>query len=79
MRVWWVDVGSLVKAPFQKVIVADSDVPKEREPKALAVDVVATWDEDLEHFTCSFAGAFCADQSMRRYLTNIGAELEHVV
>jgi hypothetical protein len=69
----------LVKAPFQKVIVADSDVPKEREPKALAVDVVATCDEDLEHFTCIVVGAFCANESMRWYLTNIGAELEHMM
>jgi hypothetical protein len=64
--IWRIDVGSLIESPFQKVVVADYNVLEDREPKALAIDIVATCDEGLEHFARSVAGAFRANESMRR-------------
>ena len=48
--VWWVNVGSAIKAPFHKIIVSDSNVPEDWEPISLAVDIIPMRNKDLEHF-----------------------------
>lgn len=62
----WIDVGSLIEAPLQEVIVADANMPEDREPIAFAVDVVTTCYEDLEHFARRFDRPFRANEPMRR-------------
>jgi hypothetical protein len=64
--IWRIDVGSLIESPFQKVVVADYNVLEDREPKALAIDIVATCDEGLWCLPCKHVYEKVVDEHRRR-------------